>query len=205
MKKLVSSVGIALILSTALQAEEKTIVNGLDFGPLAKLVGTWKTVKEGGIDIAPDQIKKSENSVSPYYEVITFEVAADAKNANKQYLTALSYKQEVFRKVDNSKFHDERGYFIYDKANNKVFNSFCVPRATCITAEADASDNMTLVAKNNGIAQSEFMTKNAKTTGFTKTINIKNDTLTYNQTILLDIYGSKMTHTDTSTLKKVKP
>jgi hypothetical protein len=204
MKKIVSSIGIALILSSALQAKESTIVNGLDFGPLAKLVGTWKTVKDGGIDIAPDQIKKGENASSPYYEVITFEVAADAKNANKQYLTALSYKQEVFRKVDNSKFHDERGYFIYDKLNSMVYNSFCVPRATCITAEGQAGDNMTLVSKAKGVAQSEFMTKNASTTGFTKTISIKNDTLTYNQTILLDIYGSKMTHTDTSTLKKIK-
>jgi hypothetical protein len=204
MKKLVSSISIALILSSALQAKETTIVNGLDLGPLAKLVGTWKTVKDGGIDVAPDQNKKGENAVSPYYEVMTFEVAADAKNANNQYLTALYYKQEVFRKADNKKFHDERGYYIYDKVNSKVYNSFCVPRTTCITAEGEASDNMTLISKDKGIAQSEFMTKNASTTGFKKTINITKDTLTYNQTILLDIYGSKMTHTDTSTLKKIK-
>jgi len=30
-------------------------------------------------------------------------------------ITALYYKQEVFRKRDNGKFHDQRGYLIYDK------------------------------------------------------------------------------------------
>ena len=35
-------------------------------------------------------------------ERMTFELAADAKNASEQYLTALYYKQEVFKKSDNS-------------------------------------------------------------------------------------------------------
>ncbi|MCZ8499710.1 hypothetical protein O9929_24700 [Vibrio lentus] len=42
-----------------------------------------------------------------FYEVMTFEVAADATNASAmQYLVALYYKQEVFRRPDDSQIHD---------------------------------------------------------------------------------------------------
>jgi hypothetical protein len=204
MKKIIIGLFAGAILSTSVMAKESTVINGMDFGPLAQLVGTWKTVEVGGVDVAPDQIKKGEDATTPFYEVITFEVAADATNANKQHLNAIYYKQEVFRKSDGSKFHDERGYFIYDKANKMVYNSFCVPRATCISAEGKASNSMILEAKNNGVAESEFMSKNASTTNFTRTIEVEGDTLQYGQTIGLDIYGKKMIHTDTSTLKKVK-
>ncbi|MGN5184690.1 heme-binding beta-barrel domain-containing protein [Aeromonas veronii] len=111
---------IALITcATLAHAESSTIINGLDFGPLAQLAGTWKSTDAGGVDVAPGQegskVGKGGPAVEPFYEVITFEPAADAKNASEQYLVAMYYKQEVFRKSDNGKFHDQRGYLIYDK------------------------------------------------------------------------------------------
>jgi len=134
---------------------------------------------------------------------MTFEVAADAQNASDQYLVALYYKQEVFRKSDGSKFHDQRGYFIYDAKNQMVYNSFCVPRTTCVTAEAVAGTSMTLTAPARGIAESAYMTKNASTTGFTMSIKIEANKFTYSQNTMLDIYGQPMSHTDSSTLIKV--
>lgn len=114
MKKLLA-LGIAAVISAPAVADHSTI-NGMDFGPLAKLVGTWKSVETGGFDISPGQegteVGAGGPAVTPFYEVMTFEVAADATNASDQYLVALYYKQEVFRKADDSKFHDQRGYFI---------------------------------------------------------------------------------------------
>ncbi|CDU15619.1 heme-binding beta-barrel domain-containing protein [Vibrio coralliirubri] len=206
MKKLLAF-GIAAVISAPAVADHSTI-NGMDFGPLAKLVGTWKSVETGGVDISPGQegteVGKGGPAVTPFYEVMTFEVAADATNASDQYLVALYYKQEVFRKADDSKFHDQRGYFIYDQKNQIVYNSYCVPRTTCVTAEGPAGDTMTLVASKRGIAESEYMTDNATTTGFTMNISISDDTLTYSQTTGLEIYDSAFAHTDSSTLVKVK-
>ncbi|MEZ9191351.1 heme-binding beta-barrel domain-containing protein [Vibrio sp. 10N.286.52.F8] len=206
MKKLLA-LGIAAVISAPAVADHSTI-NGMDFGPLAKLVGTWKSVETGGVDISPGQegteVGKGGPAVTPFYEVMTFEVAADATNASDQYLVALYYKQEVFRKADDSKFHDQRGYFIYDQKNQIVYNSYCVPRTTCVTAEGPAGDTMTLVASKRGIAESEYMTDNATTTGFTMNISISDDTLTYSQTTSLEIYDNAFAHTDSSTLVKVK-
>lgn len=200
---------IALTLGAALSAPalaDHNMINGMDFGPLAKLVGTWKSVDAGGVDIAPGQeasaVGQGGPAVTPFYEVMTFEVAADATNASDQYLVALYYKQEVFRKADNSKFHDQRGYLIYDQDNQIVYNSFCVPRTTCVTAEGAAGDTMTLTAAKRGIAESEYMTDNATTTDFTMNLSISEQQLTYSQTTTLDIYGRPFAHTDSSTLVK---
>ncbi|CAH7147333.1 conserved exported hypothetical protein [Vibrio chagasii] len=206
MKK-VLALGIAAVISVPVFADHNTI-DGMDFGPLAKLVGTWKSVETGGIDVSPGQegteVGAGGPAVTPFYEVMTFEVAADATNASDQYLVALYYKQEVFRKADDSKFHDQRGYFIYDQKNQIVYNSYCVPRTTCVTAEGPAGDIMTLVASKRGIAESEYMTDNATTTDFTMNISISDDTLTYSQTTGLEIYDKTFAHTDSSTLIKVK-
>ncbi|MEH0740034.1 FABP family protein [Vibrio cholerae] len=200
---------IALTLGAALSAPalaDHNMINGMDFGPLAKLVGTWKSVDAGGVDIAPGQeasaVGQGGPAVTPFYEVMTFEVAADATNASDQYLVALYYKQEVFRKADNSKFHDQRGYLIYDQENQMVYNSFCVPRTTCVTAEGAAGDTMTLTAAKRGIAESEYMTDNATTTDVTMNLSISEQQLTYSQTTTLDIYGRPFAHTDSSTLVK---
>ena len=206
MKK-VLALGIAAVISFPAFADHNTI-DGMDFGPLAKLVGTWKSVEAGGIDVSPGQegtdVGAGGPAVTPFYEVMTFEVAADATNASDQYLVALYYKQEVFRKADDSKFNDQRGYFIYDQKNQIVYNSYCVPRTTCITAEGPAGDTMTLVASKRGIAKSEYMTDNVTTTDFTMNISISDDMLTYSQTTGLEIYNKAFAHTDSSTLVKVK-
>ncbi|WP_047046788.1 heme-binding beta-barrel domain-containing protein [Vibrio mexicanus] len=206
-KKTLLAVSLSALVSSTAFADSN-IIDGMDFGPLAKLVGTWSSVEAGGVDIAPGQegsaVGKGGPAVTPFYETITFEVAADAVNASDQTLVALYYKQEVFRKVDDSKFHDQRGYFIYDAENQIVYNSFCVPRTTCVTAEGKAGDEMTLVASERGIAESNYMTENASTTSFTMNIQISEDTLTYTQSTGLDIYGNQFAHTDSSTLQKVQ-
>ena len=207
--KLKSLVALSLLAPiSALADHDHTIIDGLDFGPLAQLVGTWKSVESGGVDISPAQTGTPQRggapAITPFYEVMTFEVAADAVNASEQTLVAMYYKQEVFRKADDSKFHDQRGYFIYDKDNQIVYNSFCVPRTTCVTAEGTAGNEMTLKVSDRGIAESNYMLNNASTTDFSMNIKIDGDTLTYSQTTALDIYNKSFAHTDSSVLERVK-
>lgn len=207
MKKLLV-LGLASAMSfPTIAIENENIINGMDFGPLAQLVGTWETMEGAGVDVAPARIGSEQGAgslaVSPFFEKMTFEAAADALNASDQYLVALYYKQEVFRKSDGSKFHDQRGYFIYDAKNQMVYNSFCIPRTTCITAEGVAGKTMTLKAPARGIAEGAYMTENASTTGFSMNIKIEANKLTYSQNTMLNIYGQSMSHTDSSTLIRV--
>ncbi|MFP6843921.1 MAG: heme-binding beta-barrel domain-containing protein [Thalassolituus sp.] len=178
-----------------------------DFGPLQPLIGTWKTVNTG-VDVAPGRtgsaIGQGGPAVEPFYEVRTFEAAADAVNNSDQSLVAIYYKQEVFRQRDDAKFHDQRGYLIYDKKNQMVYNSYCVPRAVCVVAEGKAGAKMTLTAPSRGIAESSYMSENATTNAFSMTIEIGANTFSYTQTTNLNIYGKDFSHTDSATLEKVQ-
>ncbi|WP_269321098.1 heme-binding beta-barrel domain-containing protein [Thalassolituus oleivorans] len=104
------------------------------------------------------------------------------------------YKQEVFRQRDDAKFHDQRGYLIYDKKNQMVYNSYCVPRAVCVVAEGKAGTKMTLTAPSRGIAESAYMTTNATTQAFSMTIEIGQDTFSYTQTTKLSSYGKDFSY-----------
>lgn len=202
-------IALALISPLTFAQESTVLLNGLDFGPLAKLAGTWKSHEIGGVDVAPAQEGTEQGignpAIEPFYEVITFEPAADAINASQQYLVAMYYKQEVFRKRDNAKFHDQRGYFIYDKKNQLIYNSYCIPRAVCVVTEGPAGDKITFKTQKRGIAESEFMSKNDTTTDFSMVWDMsKKNQLQYSQTTSLHVYGKPFAHTDSSTLIKVK-
>ncbi len=192
--------------SLSLALPQSALAKDLDLGPLAPLIGKWKTV-EPGADVAPGRtsstVGEGAPSVEPFYETRTFEVAADAVNASDQYLAAIYYKQEVFRKRDDAKFHDQRGYLIYDSKNNMVYNSFCVPRAVCVVAEGKAGSKMTLTSTQPGVAESSYMNKKATTTRFSMNMDISPDTFSYTQTTSLNIYGKEFPHTDSATLKKL--
>lgn len=183
----------------------------LDFGPFQMLIGTWKSNDKGGVDVAPGRkgspVGQGGPAVEPFYEIITFEPAADAVNASQQDLVALYYSQEVFRKSNNTKFHDQRGYIIYDKKNKIAYNSFCIPRNTCVVAEGPVGDGKIIKfeTKSNGVAESEFMVKNAATNSFVMTLNLTNPKqISYQQTTMLQIYGRPFPHTDSSILNKIK-
>ena len=182
-----------------------------DYGPLQPLIGSWKSVTWNsvrGVDVAPGRtdsdVGQGGQAVEPFYEVRTFEPAGGAVNASDQSLVAIYYKQEVFRKRDDAKFHDQRGYLIYDKENKMVYNTFCVPRNTCVVAEGKAGKKMKLTASDRGIAESAYMTDNASTQAFSMTLEIGADTLSYSQTTELNIYGKKgFIHTDSAKLEKM--
>ena len=200
---------ILLASSTLAHADSDTTINGLDFGPLAQLVGTWKSTDSGGVDVALGQegskVGKGGPAVEPYYETFTFEPAADAKNASDQYLVAMYYKQEVFRKSDNGKFHDQRGYLIYDKKNQIIYNSYCIPRAVCVVVEGKAGNKVDFKTGKRGIAESSYMSANESTTDFMMSLDFSvKDQLKYNQTTSLQVYGKPFAHSDSGTLIKIK-
>ncbi|EKG0006178.1 FABP family protein, partial [Vibrio cholerae] len=102
------------------------------------------------------------------------------------------------------KFHDQRGYLIYDKKNQIVYNSYCIPRAVCVVSEGEIGEKIHFKTQERGIAESKYMTKNDTTKDFTMVLDIsKDDTIQYSQTTLLHVYGKPFPHTDSSTLVRV--
>ncbi len=177
---------------------KNTEIDGLDFGPIAGLVGTWQGDK--GVDVAPG---KNAPQVAPYFETIKVEVVGDVTNAGKQTLAVLTYHQEVFRKEDGKKFHDQIGYWIYDAETKEVHHTISIPRAVTLVASGKATkDGAISVSTESEIGQSQFMRDNANTTKFEMTINLDGDKMTYFMTTHLDIYGKAFPHTDANELTR---
>lgn len=191
---------------TAATAAKTSVIDGLDYGPLVGLIGTWKSAPKGGVDVAPGQagskVGKDNPAVSPYYETMTFTPAGGAVNASEQHLAALYYRQQVFRKSDNKQFHDQTGYLMYDKKDQEVYDAFCIPRGVCVVAEGAPGATMTLKTQSKGEAETPYMLKKDDTKAFSVTYTLSGNTLKYEQKTDLQVYGKPFAHVDSSTLEK---
>jgi hypothetical protein len=184
-----------------------TVIDGIDYGPLACLIGVWQG--DSGMDVAPEPDDTEHN---PYYETITFEAAGDVTNAEEQTLSVVRYHQEVSRKSDDKVFHDQVGYWLWNPATNSVVQTLTIPRAVSLLAGGSATVEgdrtvFNVRAKDGdaewGIVQSPFMQEKARTLEFRHQFTVKGDRLDYRQTTKLDIYGDhKFNHTDQNTLQR---
>lgn len=188
-----------------------TSIDGINYGPLAALVGTWKGDK--GVDRAPEPDGEERN---PYYETIVFEAAGDVTNAEQQTLSVVRYHQVVSRKSNDKVFHDQVGYWLWDPADDTIVETFTIPRGVAVVAggklgqPADLAQELVfqVAAYANspefGIAQAAFMFKQAKTTAFTHTLTVHGDQMRYTESTILDIYDkTAYDHKDVNTLHRV--
>ena len=179
-----------------------------EYGPLANLIGTWKG--DTGMDVAPESDGTEQN---PYYETLVCEAAGDVKNAESQQLWIVRYHQVACRKSNDEVFHDQVGYWLWDPAEKQVIQSLTIPRALCVLAAGKALTttegatqidvSASLDDPHWNILQSPFMAKNAKTLSYRHSITVKDDSLSYKEFTLLDIYGREFDHTDGNTLHRV--
>jgi len=185
-----------------------TIIDGIDYGPLAQLIGKW--VGENGRDDAPDA--EANSDISPFTDELTFTIAGAAENAEEQQLVALRY-QHLVRKLENGLiFHDQIGHWLYEPATGLIMHSLTIPRGVCVLAGGgltEENDKTTFEVKAEagsdtfGIIQSPFMKNNARTKAFEMQLTVQTNQLSYKETTSLHIYGKDFEHIDESTLKKV--
>lgn len=185
--------------------------DGVNYGPLAALIGTWRGDK--GVDRAPEPDGEERN---PYYETIVFEAAGDVTNAEQQTLSVVRYHQEVRRKSNDKVFHDQVGYWLWDPADDTIVETFTIPRGVAVVAggklgqPADLAQELVFAVAADasspqfGIVQAPFMFKQAKTTAFSHTITVLGDEMRYTESTILDIYDkTAYDHKDVNTLRRV--
>jgi len=185
-----------------------SIIDNVDYGPLAQLIGKW--VGNKGQDIAPDANANPDNTM--FTDEMVFTVAGSAENAEEQNLVSIKY-HHVVRKLENGHvFHDQIGHWIYEKSTNIIMHSLSIPRAVCLLAggkyqENDGVSIFNVEAKAGsqtyGIVQSPFMLEKAKTKAFKMNLSVKNNELNYHEVTSLHIYDKDFEHTDKSTLFRV--
>lgn len=186
-----------------------TVIDGINYGPLALLIGTWEGDK--GVDKAPEKDGEERNL---FYETILFEAIGDVTNAEEQTLAVLRYHQIVHRKTNGKVFHNETGYWSWDARTGEIVQSFSIPRGVAVVAGGQASVDpqnpaaTVIEVKADGaewgICQSPFMREKARTVSFSHKIIVEGDSMQYSESTLLDIYGRSYDHTDINRLKRVK-
>lgn len=184
-----------------------TVIDNVDYGPLAQLIGKW--YGNTGLDIAPDN--KSNPDKTPFTNEIIFTASGTAENAEEQKLVAVKY-HHVVRKADNGHiFHDQIGHWIYEPATNVIMHSLTIPRGVCLLAGGVFKENAlesvfevkaSVDSNTYGIVQSPFMLEKAKTNAFQMKMTVKGDELSYHEITSLHIYGKNFEHVDSSTLQR---
>lgn len=184
-----------------------TIVDGVDYGPLAALIGTWEGDK--GLDVAPEPDGKDE---TPFSETILYEAIGDVTNAGEQTLAVLRYHQIVRKKDTGDVFHNETGYWSWDSKSGVLSQSLTIPRGLALLAggeghvAGDGSVDINVAARADskewGISQSPFMQEKARTVAFEHQVKVNGDEMSYSETTSLEIYGKSFEHTDGNSLKR---
>ena len=190
---------------------DHTSIDGINYGPLAALVGTWEGDK--GVDRTPEPDGEERN---PYYETIVFEAAGDVTNAEQQILSVVRYHQVVRRKSNDKVFHDQVGYWLWDPADDTIVETFTIPRGVAVVAGGklgqpeDVTQELVFEVAADakspqfGIVQAPFMFKQAKTTAFTHKLTVCGDDMRYSESTILDIYDkTAYDHKDVNTLRRV--
>ena len=184
------------------------IIDGIDYGPLAQLIGKW--IGDKGLDNAPDI--NAEPDLSPYIDEITFTKAGRAENAEQQELAAVKYHHVVRKQENGHIFHDQIGHWLYEAETGLVMHSLTIPRGLCVLAGGTVNKNGSETvfevkaeqgSETFGIIQSPFMLEKAKTNSFHMIMSVADNQLSYEETMALSIYGKEFEHSDKSILQRV--
>ena len=174
-----------------------------EWGPLGGLIGTWEGDK--GMDVSFHN-EKGKIGETPYFERTTFKPFGPVENG-KQTMYGLDYRTAAWRKGEenDSPFHTEVGYWLWDAENKQVLRCFMVPRGSVIiaggTSSVDASEfvmKAELGVQTYGILSNMYLDQNAKTLQYDCSIKVSGETFTYDETTVYEHYQSKdpIVHTD---------
>ncbi|MGC4092742.1 MAG: heme-binding beta-barrel domain-containing protein [Polyangiaceae bacterium] len=178
------------------------------WGPLAGLVGEWEG--SDGIDVSFHNAK-GQLGETKYRERVTLEPFGPVANGPQQ-LYGLDYRMAAWRENEESAFHTEIGYWLWDAETGHVMRCFMVPRGTTLLAggTASASDTKFSLEANVGsevcgILSSHYLSTRARTTKYTCVVSIEGDSFSYDScTTYVHAVGGQVAHTDRNTLRRVK-
>ena len=179
------------------------------WGPLAGLIGSWKSGLDGlDVSFHNDSGKIAE---TVFREKTTFSPFGPVENVDRS-LYGLDYRTGAWREGEETPFHTEVGYWMWDATNKQVMRCFTFPLAVTLIAGATVEPDATsfrleavLGSNTYGILSSRYLDEVARTTRFEVTITVSGDTFSYDETIVVEHQKSQtiIMHTDRNTLKRV--
>lgn len=189
-------------------------MDDINYGPLRFFIGTWESEGLLGENQAPNPDRNIENT--KFRQMMSFEPIGDVNN-HEQCLYVLRYHSKAWEEGKDAPgekpFHEESGYFIWDKANRQVLKSFIVPRGVAVNAGGDADQDSTeftlsavLGSSTYGVCSNKFLDTEFQTVKYdVKFTFLDEDTFTYDENTQLKIKGQGkiFDHTEMNTLKRI--
>lgn len=186
-------------------------MENINYGPLRFLIGKWKSEGFQGENRAPDPDRKVENT--KFRQEMVFEPIGDVNN-HEQVLYALRYATKAWEEGhDEEPFHEEVGYFIWDKSNRQVMKSFIVPRGIAVQAGGEADINAIefslkaeLGSNTYGLCSNKFLDEEFQTVSYeVKFEFLDENKFSYSENTRIKIKGQEeiFDHTEENTLSKM--
>lgn len=176
-----------------------------NLGPLAQLAGVWEGVK--GVDLNPkaDGPERREFTERMVCEPI------DPQANGPQLFYGLRYHIRILATDEDATFHDQVGYWLWEKATGLVLQSLAIPRGQVALAAGHATaDASTIIVEAKrgdaeyGIASTTFLDKAFRTEAYRAEFAFNADgTLSYVLDTTLIVHGKPFNHRDVNTLTKV--
>lgn len=190
-------------------------MDDINYGPLRFYIGTWESKGLTGENQAPNPDRKIENT--KFRQMMTFEPIGDVNN-HEQVLYVLRYHTKAWEEgkhgPNDGHFHEEVGYFIWDKVRRQVMKSFIVPRGVAVNAGGEADQDATefklsavVGSTTYGVCSNKFLDEEFQTVRYdVKFELIDEDTFSYDENTQLKIKGQNriFDHTEKNTLTRVK-
>jgi len=189
---------------TEQDADPDTLAN---LGPLRRLAGTWESAK--GIDLNP---KADGPERREYIERIDMQ-PIDPQSNGPQLLYGLRYHVHINTAEEDITFHDQVGYWLWEKETGLVMQSLTIPRGQVVLASGHAKPNddklvvtATRGPMNYGICSTDFLEYAFRTDSYRLEITFNADgSWSYVSDTMLSVHGrtEPFRHRDVNTLKKV--
>ena len=178
-----------------------------NLGPLTRLAGIWQGAK--GVDLNP---KAGGPERRDFLERIEMQ-PIDPQPNGPQLFYGLRYHVHIVSSDEDTSFHDQVGYWLYEPATGLVVQTVAIPRAQTALAGGRASadgSRITVRAERGtpgyGIASTEFLEWAFRTDSYELEVSFEADGgWSYVSTTMLQVRGrtAPFRHVDRNTLAKV--
>lgn len=171
------------------------------------MAGSWES--DQGLDTSRI---KSKETLTRFREKIVFEPLGPVNNG-PQALYGLRYSTVCWRLDEDEPFHEELGYWLWDKDRNQVMRCFMVPRGVLVNAGGHVEENSKkfrleaeLGSHTYGILSNRYLDDSYKMKRYWLEVTINADgTFSYKEDteLWIPVDQEIFHHMDENTLKKV--
>ncbi len=176
-------------------------------GPLRRLAGVW--MGRRGVDVAPKAEGPEQRN---YYERIEMQ-PIDPQANGPQLFYGLRYHVHINTEEEDTTFHDQVGYWLWEPATGLVLQTLAIPRGQIAIAAGHAAPDATrLVVKAErgqteyGICSTTFLELAFRTDSYQLTVDFNADgTWSYvsDTTLMVKGQDKPFLHRDRNTLSKI--